>query len=51
MKVHFILSPPIKKPKLGELSEGRIPPLGILYLVAYLRKKIDNLQIKVTDGT
>lgn len=51
MKIHFILAPPIKKPKLGELSEGRIPPLGILYLAAYLREKIDNLQIRVTDGT
>ncbi len=51
MKIHFILSPPIKKPKLGDLSEGRIPPLGILYLAAYLREKIENIQMKVTDGT
>lgn len=51
MKIHFILAPPIKKPKMGELSEGRIPPLGILYLIAYLREKIGSLQIKVTDGT
>ncbi|MBA7492677.1 hypothetical protein ES702_03227 [subsurface metagenome] len=51
MKIHFILSPPIKKPRLEELSEGRMPPLGILYLAAYLREKINNLQVKVTDGT
>ena len=50
MKIHFILAPPIKKQKTGELSEGRIPPLGILYLAAYIREKISNLQIKVTDG-
>ena len=50
MKIHLILAPPIKKPRLEELSEGRIPPLGILYLAAYLREKIPGLQIKVTDG-
>lgn len=51
MKIHFILAPPVKKPKLGELSEGRIPPLGILYLAAYIREKIKDISLKVTDGT
>lgn len=50
MKIHFIMAPPIKSPKLGELSEGRIPPLGILYLASYLRENVNNLQLKVTDG-
>jgi len=34
----------------GELGENMYPPLGLLYLAAYVRKKFPNLKIKVTDG-
>ena len=50
MKVHFIFAPPSRKPRLSELGEGRIPPLGLLYLASYLRKRLDGIQMKVTDG-
>ena len=51
MKIHLVLAPPIKKPKLEELSQGRIPPLGILYLASFLRKEMEtDIQFKVNDG-
>lgn len=50
MKIHLLFAPPIKMPKLSELSEGRIPPLGIMYLASYLRKKVNEVELKLTDG-
>jgi len=50
MKIHFMFAPPSRKSRLSELSEGRIPPLGLLYLASYLRKKLEGIQMKVTDG-
>jgi radical SAM superfamily enzyme YgiQ (UPF0313 family) len=48
--VQFVFAPPFKKPKFDEWYEGHIPPLGILYLAAYLRRHIDGLILKATDG-
>jgi len=50
LKIHLVFAPPVVMPKLGELGEGRIPPLGIMYLASYLREKIYNVEIKITDG-
>lgn len=47
MKVLLINAPPLKE--LGITGEI-YPPLGILYLAAYARKHIKDLQIKVLDG-
>ena len=49
-RIHLVLSPPLKMPKFGELSEGRIPPLGIMYIASYLREKLQEIEIKITDG-
>ncbi len=47
MKMLLVNAPPIKE--LG--ITGQIyPPLGILYLAAYARKHMDNLEIKAIDG-
>ncbi|MFH0796617.1 MAG: radical SAM protein [Candidatus Omnitrophota bacterium] len=51
MKVHFVFAPTLKKFRLGELSEGRVPPLSLLYLASYLRKRWEgNLEMRFTDG-
>lgn len=50
MKIQFIFAPPKEKPKLAEIPEGLTPPLGILYLAAYLQKYLPRLKLKVSDG-
>lgn len=50
MKIQFIFAPPRKMPKYGELGEGINPPLGILYIASYLREKLPDIEIKITDG-
>lgn len=50
MKIQLVFAPPEKMPKLGELSEGRIPPLGIMYLASYLRSKVEGVELNLTDG-
>lgn len=50
MKIQFIFAPPVKRPLAGQLSEGIWPPLGILYLAAYIREKRPGTELKVTDG-
>jgi radical SAM superfamily enzyme YgiQ (UPF0313 family) len=50
MKVLLVFAPPMVKPKLGELSEGRYPPLGLLYLAAYLKGKLPDVKVRVIDG-
>jgi radical SAM superfamily enzyme YgiQ (UPF0313 family) len=37
-------------PKYGELGEEISPPLGILYIASYLREKLPEVEIKITDG-
>ena len=50
MKVRLVFAPPESPGNLAEMSEGVMPPLGILSLAATLRDKIPDLDIKVTDG-
>ena len=50
MKVHFVFAPPIVHPQLSEMSEGMLPPLGILYLASFLRENIQDIEIQATDG-
>lgn len=50
MKIQFVFGPPLKKPKYDEWYEGHLPPLGILYLAAYLRGEVSGLKLHVTDG-
>ena len=46
MRIQLILAPPITKHKEGDLNERIAPPLGILYIAAYVR---DIAEVKVID--
>lgn len=50
MKILLVFAPAVVKPKLGELSEGRYPPLGLLYLASYLKEKLPGVEVRVIDG-
>ncbi|OHB44438.1 MAG: hypothetical protein A2Y13_08550 [Planctomycetes bacterium GWC2_45_44] len=50
MKVQLVFVPPRIMPKYGELGEGISPPLGILSIASYLRKKLPGVEVKITDG-
>lgn len=50
MKVHLIFSPSLLYSPYEVLGENMSPPLGILYLASYLRSKIKDIEIKITDG-
>jgi radical SAM superfamily enzyme YgiQ (UPF0313 family) len=50
MRVQLIFGPPLSPPRLGELGEKINPPLGVLYLAAYLREHIKGIEIDVVDG-
>ena len=50
MKVHFVFAPPLIKAKTAPIWEGTLPPLGILYLAAYLHKVQPDVELKATDG-
>lgn len=50
MKIQFVLAPPRRLPRLGELYEHISPPLGILYLAAYLREHVSGLELRAIDG-
>lgn len=50
MKVQFVFAPPLRASKLDEHWEGAMPPLGILYLAAFLRSRIGSIELRATDG-
>lgn len=52
MKIHFVFSPPNIQPRLGDMVEGMLPPMGIMYLASYLRATHNDLQLEIraTDG-
>jgi len=50
IRVQLVFGPPIKPTRLGELGEQISPPLGILYLAAYLRQRFTHLDIDIIDG-
>lgn len=49
MKVQLVLAPKLKLKRTGGV-EYLYPPLGLLYLASYLRDKLSDVEIKVTDG-
>ena len=51
MKIHFVFAPTLFHLHHGDLGKGLDPPLGILYLAAYLREYgAGPYEFKVTDG-
>lgn len=50
MKIQLIFAPSRKRAKYGELKEQVAPPLGVLYLAAYIRKHLSGIQISIIDG-
>ncbi|MFA5146879.1 MAG: radical SAM protein [Candidatus Omnitrophota bacterium] len=50
MKVQLIFAPPKERTKLSDIVEKVYPPLGVLYIAAYLREKMPHLKLRVTDG-
>jgi radical SAM superfamily enzyme YgiQ (UPF0313 family) len=50
VKIHLVFAPPLSKPKYDEWYEGHLPPLGILYLASYVRRSLDGLTLRATDG-
>ena len=50
MKIQLVFAPPRERARYEVLSENLWPPLGVLYLASSVRKKIPEVQVKVTDG-
>lgn len=50
MKVHLIFAPPLCSSSLEVFGENTWPPMGILYIAGYLREKMPDVKISVTDG-
>ena len=50
MKVHFVFASPLVKTKTAPVWEAALPPLGILYLAAYLHRLRPDVELKATDG-
>jgi radical SAM superfamily enzyme YgiQ (UPF0313 family) len=50
MKVQLVFAPGLSQSSLEVLAESMWPPLGVLYLASYLRAKMPEVVIKVTDG-
>lgn len=51
MKVHFVFAPPRGAPNPSHLMAGVAPPLGLLYVAAFVRRHLPDLELAVTDGT
>ena len=49
MKIQLILAAKLKSKRTGGV-EYIYPPLGLLYLASYLRDRLTDIEIKVTDG-
>ena len=50
MKVQLAFAPSLLRSPYEVLAENMYPPMGILCLAAYLRSKMKNAEIRVTDG-
>jgi len=51
MKIHYVFAPTLYPLHHGDLGKGLDPPLGVLYLAAYLREYgAGPYEFKVTDG-
>ncbi|MCK5160809.1 MAG: B12-binding domain-containing radical SAM protein [Candidatus Aureabacteria bacterium] len=49
-KVHLVFAPSLLYSPYEVLGENMWPPMGILYLSSYLRSRMANVEIKITDG-
>jgi len=49
MRVQLVLAPRLKLQRTGGV-DYLYPPLGLLYLASYLRDKLSDVELKVTDG-
>ena len=50
MKIQLVFAPPKSGGSFAEMSEGVMPPLGILSVAAYVRDRMPGLELRVTDG-
>jgi len=50
MKVHLVFAPSLYSSSSEILGENVWPPMGILYIAAYLRSRLPETEIKITDG-
>ncbi len=50
MKVQLVFSPSTLGSKYEALGEKMWPPMGILYIAAYLREKMPDIELSVVDG-
>jgi radical SAM superfamily enzyme YgiQ (UPF0313 family) len=50
LRIQLVSAPAKKKDSWAELSEGMGPPLGLLYIAAYLRDHVPDVDIRVVDG-
>jgi radical SAM superfamily enzyme YgiQ (UPF0313 family) len=50
MKVHLVFSPSAVSTGMESLGENLWPPMGVLYLAGYLRSRLPEVEIRVTDG-
>lgn len=50
MKVQLVFAPPMVSARFGDLGAQISPPLGVLYIAAWLRKNLPDVQLNVVDG-
>ena len=50
MRVHLVFAPSLVSSGSEALGENTWPPMGVMYLAAYLRSKLPEITIKITDG-
>jgi len=50
MKVQLVFAPALAESSLEVLMESAWAPLGVLYIASYLRCKMPDVTIKITDG-
>jgi len=50
MKVQLVFAPSIYSSGMELLGENTWPPMGVLYLASYLRSRLPDPEIRVTDG-
>lgn len=50
MKVQLVFAPPMVPARFGDLGAQISPPLGVLYIAAWLRKNLPDVQLNAVDG-
>ena len=49
MKIQLVFAPPKSGGSFAEMSEGVMPPLGILSVAAYVRDRMPGLELLVVQ--